>query len=113
MVNIYWLRGKIGDAVWLWMALNGAVQQPINPENEWIDVLAGNAIGDGQIGQTLFADKELVIGWRERLESLGLIRKTPLDEQDQLGLPCHRYQVLNLSFGAAQAQTPLAPQHVN
>lgn len=113
MVNIYWLRRKVGDAVWLWMALNAAVQQPVNAENEWFPVQANNPIGDGQIGQALFADEEAVIAWRERLESLGLIRTTLLTDQDPLGLPRRRYEVLNLAFGATAAQTPLAPQHVN
>ena len=106
MVNIYWLRGKIGDAVWLWMALNSGLQQPINPENEWLPVLTGNAIGDGQLGQALFADKETVIAWRERLESLGLIRKALTENKDPLGLPCHTYEVLNLGFGAPTTATP-------
>lgn len=78
-----------------------------------MEVQTSNPIGDGQIGQALFADKEAVIAWRERLESLGLIRTTLLTEKDPLGLPCHRYEVLNLAFGATAAQTPLAPQHVN
>src|SRR5215469_9449052 len=74
MVNVYWLRGKIGDAVWLWMALNGGLQKPPNIEDEWFPVFEGKPIGDSQIGQALFADGETVIAWRSRLESLGLIR---------------------------------------
>lgn len=109
--NLYWHRGKIGEAVWLWMGLNGAVQNP-NPEHEWWPVLAGAAIGDGQIGQVLFADESSVVAWRECLESLGFIRTTLLTEKDPLGLPCRRYEVINLNFGGA-AQTPLTPQHVN
>ena len=109
MVNIYWLREKIGDAFWLWYLLNGAVQEAFNPENEWVPVLEGNPIGDGQLGQALFADSETVIGWRDRLMSLGLIRITPVLDKDPLGLSCRKYEVLNLGFGAPAAQTPLAP----
>ena len=79
--NIYWLRGKIGDPVWLWMALNVAIKQPLNMENEWLPVLESKPIGDSQIGQTLFADGETVIAWRSRLESLGLIRTTPVPDK--------------------------------
>lgn len=116
MMNIYWLRGKIGDAIWLWLALMGGVQAPGNPDHEWWPVVtgnAGNAIGDGQLGQAVLADGETVIAWRTRLESLGMIRKTLVaDQKDQFGLPCHTYEVVNLAFGG-QAQAPLAPQHVN
>jgi len=107
MVNLYWLRGKIGDAVWLWMALNGAIQQPPNMENEWFSVLEGKPIGDSQIGQAVFADEETVIAWRSRLESLGLVRTTPLPDKDALGLPCHKCEVVNLNFGAPKTETPL------
>lgn len=107
MINVYWLRGKIGDAVWLWQALNLVIQHPPNIENEWFPVLEGKPVGDGQIGQSLFADEETVIAWRNRLESLGLIRVTPSPEKDSLGLPCHKYEVVNINFGAPKAEPTL------
>ena len=106
MVNIYWLRGKIGDAVWLWMALNGGLQKPPNIEDEWFPVFEGKAIGDSQIGQALFADGETVIAWRSRLESLGLIRTTPVPDKDPFGLECRKYEVVNLNFGAPKTEPP-------
>ena len=91
-----------------------AVQQATAPpEKEWFPVLEGKPIGDAQIGQVLFADKETVIGWRDRLESLGLIRLTPVPDKDALGLPSHKYEVLNLNFGVQKPETPLASQSVN
>jgi hypothetical protein len=113
MMNVYWLRGKIGDAVWLWMALNTVIQQPPNLENEWFPVLEGKPVGDGQLGQTLFADEETVSTWRNRLESLGLIRTTLLPDKDGLGLPCRTYEVVNLNFGAPKAEPPLGSIRVN
>ena len=107
MVNIYWLRGKVGDAVWLWMVLNGAVQQPTNMQNEWFPVLEGKPIGDGEVGQAVFADGETVTAWRTRLESLGLIRTTLLPEKDAFGLERRTYEVVNVGFGAPKSGPPL------
>jgi hypothetical protein len=100
MINIYWLRPKIGDAVWLWNLLNGFMKYIA--EEQWLTVADGKPVSDLDIGTRLFCTEETVKAWREKLESVGLIRTELLPARDAIGQECRTFQVVNLGFGAPQ-----------
>jgi hypothetical protein len=96
MTNIYFLREKIGDAVWLWTLVHRFMK--VGAEEQWFICLEGKGVSDMEIGTALFCASETVIAWRERLESLGLIRSKLLPEKDAQGRELRTFEVKNLSF---------------
>lgn len=111
MVNINWLRRKIGDALWLWQLLNGAIK--FDAQEQWLLVAEGKPVSDADIGSRLFCDGDTVKLWRERLESVGLVRSTVLPDKDAFGLETRKYEVVNLGFGEATATAPLGSTAVH
>jgi hypothetical protein len=59
MINIYWLREEIGDAIWLWTLANAAAK--VSAEDEWFVCIEGKGISDMQIGTALFCAREQVV----------------------------------------------------
>lgn len=103
MVNIYWLRPKVGDALWLWQLLNGYTKYVA--QDEWLLVADARPVTEMDIGALLFCTEETVKDWRQRLEAAGLVRSTVVP--DRSPLEWRKYEVLNLNFGAVKAETPL------
>ena len=75
-----------------------------NAQQEWLVVAEGKPVNDAEIGSRLFCTGKIVKLWRERLESLSLIRTTVLPDKDVLGLETRKYEVVNLNFGAQEAR---------
>jgi len=111
MVNIYWLRPKVGDALWLFFLLNAFMKYVAG--DEWLLVADGRPVSDLDIGAMLFCTEETVKAWREKLESAGLLRSELLPDRDALGHECRKFHVVNLGFGAATPNPTLGSTAVH
>jgi|GEM_PF-3835693 hypothetical protein len=66
-MNIYALRPKIHEAVYLWILLNTYAQ---SAQEEWVQVSGGSPVSDAELASYLICPEDR----RVRLEDVGLIR---------------------------------------
>lgn len=112
MLNIFPLRPKVGDAIWLWTILNFGTS-PKDADREWFPVAEGVGLTDRQLAGALGCTKETLTEWRERLESVGMIRTTLVPGKDVEGDQWRKFEVVSVHYGEKKPESPFGSGTVN
>ena len=85
MLNIFPLRPKVGNRHFGFRTILNFGTSPKDADREWFPVAEGVGLTDRQLAGALGCTKETLTEWRERLESVGMIRTTLVPGKDVEG----------------------------
>jgi hypothetical protein len=92
-VNLYALRPKIREAVYLWLFLS---TQVADTGEQWLLVANGNGISDEELGMRLEIPAATARTWRLKLEAAGAIRTAPVSARTR------RFELFNFAAQPAE-----------
>jgi len=87
-MNLYALRPKIREAVYLWLFLSTHVA---DSGEQWLLVANGNGISDEELGMRLEIPGSTARTWRLKLEAAGAIRTAPVSARTR------RFELFNFA----------------
>jgi len=87
-MNLWALRPKIREAVYLWLFLSAYAA---DTGEQWLVVASGNGISDEEIGMRLEIPADTARNWRRKLEVVGAIRTAAVGQRTR------RFELFNFS----------------